>query len=136
MRKSKGERYMKKRIVAFLLSAAMVFTNIMPAMADTTVISLEGMVTEQSQEGKLQPDQDAVSDNDLSTDPAVDQQAEDMSDYSLNIPKNGTVSSGSSYGYAENRLNMIHVLQECQVSAISIWDHAGRIRHLLQQNPI
>lgn len=96
---------MKKRIVAFLLSAAMVFTNIMPAMADTTVISLEGMVTEQSQEGKLQPDQDAVSDNDLSTDPAVDQQAEDMSDYSLNIPKNGTVSSGSSYGYAENGLN-------------------------------
>lgn len=96
---------MKKRIVAFLLSAAMVFTNIMPAMADTTVISLEGMVTEQSQEGKLQPDQDAVSDNDLSTDLAVDQQAEDMSDYSLNIPKNGTVSSGSSYGYAENGLN-------------------------------
>lgn len=96
---------MKKRIVAFLLSAAMVFTNIMPAMADTTVINLEGMVTEQSREEELQPDQDVVSDNDLSTDTAVDQQAEDMSDYSLNIPKNGTISSGSSYGYAENGLN-------------------------------
>lgn len=96
---------MKKRIVAFLLSAAMVFTNIMPAMADTTVINMEGMVTEQSREEELQPDQDAVSDNDLSTDTAVDQQAEDMSDYSLNIPKNGTISSGSSYGYAENGLN-------------------------------
>lgn len=96
---------MKKRIVAFLLSAAMVFTNIMPAMADTTVINLEGMVTEQSREEELQPDQDVVSDNDLSTDTAVDQQAEDMSDYSLNRPKNGTISSGSSYGYAENGLN-------------------------------
>lgn len=96
---------MKKRIVAFMLSAAMVFTNIMPAMADTTVINLEGMVTEQSREEELQPDQDVVSDNDLSTDTAVDQQAEDMSDYSLNIPKNGTISSGSSYGYAENGLN-------------------------------
>ncbi len=96
---------MKKRIVAFMLSAAIVFTNIMPAMADTTVINLEGMVTEQSREEELQPDQDAVSDNDLSTDTAVDQQAEDMSDYSLNIPKNGTISSGSSYGYAENGLN-------------------------------
>lgn len=96
---------MKKRIVAFMLAAAMVFTNIMPAMADTTVINLEGMVTEQSREEELQPDQDVVSDNDLSTDTAVDQQAEDMSDYSLNIPKNGTISSGSSYGYAENGLN-------------------------------
>lgn len=96
---------MKKRIVAFMLSAAMVFTNIMPAMADTTVINMEGMVTEQSREEELQPDQDVVSDNDLSTDTAVDQQAEDMSDYSLNIPKNGTISSGSSYGYAENGLN-------------------------------
>lgn len=96
---------MKKRIVAFMLSAAIVFTNIMPAMADTTVINLEGMVTEQSREEEPQPDQDAVSDNDLSTDTAVDQQAEDMSDYSLNIPKNGTISSGSSYGYAENGLN-------------------------------
>lgn len=96
---------MKKRIVAFMLSAAIVFTNIMPAMADTTVINLEGMVTEQSREEELQPDQDVVSDNDLSTDTAVDQQAEDMSDYSLNIPKNGTISSGSSYGYAENGLN-------------------------------
>lgn len=96
---------MKKRIVAFLLSAAMVFTNIMPAMADTTVINLEGMITEQSREEELQPDQDVVSDNDLSTDTAVDQQAEDMSDYSLNIPKNGTISSGSSYGYAENGIN-------------------------------
>lgn len=88
-----------------MLSAAMVFTNIMPAMADTTVINMEGMVTEQSREEELQPDQDVVSDNDLSTDTAVDQQAEDMSDYSLNIPKNGTISSGSSYGYAENGLN-------------------------------
>ena len=96
---------MKKRIVAFLLSAAIVFTNIMPAMADTTVINMEGMVTEQSREEELQPDQDVVSDNDLSTDTAVDQQAEDMSDYSLNRPKNGTISSGSSYGYAENGLN-------------------------------
>ena len=96
---------MKRRIVAFMLSAAMVFTNIMPAMADTTVINMEGMVTEQSREEELQPDQDVVSDNDLSTDTAVDQQAEDMSDYSLNIPKNGTISSGSSYGYAENGLN-------------------------------
>lgn len=96
---------MKKRIVAFLLSAAIVFTNIMPAMADTTVINLEGMVTEQSREEELQPDQDVVSDNDLSTDTAVDQQAEDMSDYSLNRPKNGTISSGSNYGYAENGLN-------------------------------
>ena len=95
---------MKKRIVAFLLSAAMVFTNIMPAMADTTVINMEGMVTEQSREEELQPDQDVVSDNDLLTDTAVDQQVED-SDYSLNIPKNGTISSGSSYGYAENGLN-------------------------------
>ena len=96
---------MKKRIVAFLLSAAMVFTNIMPAMADTTVINMEGMVTEQSREEELQPDQDVVSDNDLLTDTAVDQQAEDMSDYSLNRPKNGTISSGSNYGYAENGLN-------------------------------
>ena len=96
---------MKKRIVAFMLAAAMVITNILPAMADTTVINLEGMVTEQSREEELQPDQDVVSDNDLSTDTAVDQQAEDMSDYSLNIPKNGTISSGSSYGYAENGLN-------------------------------
>lgn len=95
---------MKKRIVAFLLSAAMVFTNIMPAMADITVINMEGMVTEQSREEELQPDQDVVSDNDLLTDTAVDQQVED-SDYSLNIPKNGTISSGSSYGYAENGLN-------------------------------
>ena len=56
---------MKKRIVAFMLSAAMVFTNIMPAMADTTVINLEGMVTEQSREEELQPDQDVGSVNDL-----------------------------------------------------------------------
>lgn len=97
---------MKRRIVAFMLSAAMVFTNIMPAMADTTVIDLSSEAAELMPEDDLQdPGQDVVSDNDLSTDTAVDQQAEDMSDYSLNIPKNGTISSGSSYGYAENGLN-------------------------------
>ena len=97
---------MKKRIVAFMLAAAMVFTNIMPVMADTTVIDLSSEAAELMPEDDLQdPGQDVVSDNDLSTDTAVDQQAEDMSDYSLNIPKNGTISSGSSYGYAENGLN-------------------------------
>lgn len=97
---------MKRRIVAFMLSAAIVFTNIMPAMAETTVIDLSSEAAELMPEDDLQdPGQDVVSDNDLSTDTAVDQQAEDMSDYSLNIPKNGTISSGSSYGYAENGLN-------------------------------
>ena len=46
MRKSKGERYMKKRIVAFLLSTALVITNILPVMADTTVIDLSNEAAE------------------------------------------------------------------------------------------
>lgn len=95
---------MKKRIVAFLLSAAMVFTNIMPAMADTTVIDLSSEAAELMQEDDLQdPDQDTVSTNDQEE--VSDIEEDTMLDENLlNRPVNGTISSGTSYGFAEGGL--------------------------------
>lgn len=92
---------MKKRIVAFMLVAAMVFTNIMPAMADTTVIDLSNEVAELMQEDDLQ---DTVSANDQEE--ISDIEEDTMPDENiLNRPANGTISSGASYGFAEGGLN-------------------------------
>lgn len=95
---------MKRRIVAFMLSAAMVFTNIMPAMADTTVIDLSREAAELMQEDDLQDlDQDTVSTNDQEE--VSDIEEDTMLDENLlNRPANGTISSGVSYGFAENGL--------------------------------
>lgn len=95
---------MKRRIVAFMLSAAIVFTNIMPAMADTTVIDLSSEAAELMQEDDLQdPDQDTVSTNDQEE--VSDIEEDTMLDENLlNRPVNGTISSGTSYGFAEGGL--------------------------------
>lgn len=95
---------MKRRIVAFMLSASIVFTNIMPAMADTTVIDLSSEAAELMQEDDLQdPDQDTVSTNDQEE--VSDIEEDTMLDENLlNRPVNGTISSGTSYGFAEGGL--------------------------------
>lgn len=92
---------MKKRIVAFLLSTALVITNILPVMADTTVIDLSSEAAELMQEDDLQ---DTVSANDQEE--ISDIEEDTMPDENiLNRPANGTISSGASYGFAEGGLN-------------------------------
>ena len=92
---------MKKRIVAFLLSTALVITNILPVMADTTVIDLSNEAAELMQEDDLQ---DTVSANDQEE--ISDIEEDTMPDENiLNRPANGTISSGASYGFAEGGLN-------------------------------
>lgn len=96
---------MKKRIVAFLLSAAMVFTNIMPAMADTTVIDLSSEAAELMQEDDLQdPDQDTVSANDREE---MDSDSEVSVEDNYYDPSawNGFIPSDSNYGFAERGQN-------------------------------
>lgn len=91
---------MKKRIVAFLLSTALVITNILPVMADTTVIDLSNEAAELMQEDDLQ---DTVSANDQEE--ISDIEEDTMLDENLlNRPVNGTISSGTSYGFAEGGL--------------------------------
>ena len=87
-----------------MLSASIVFTNIMPAMADTTVIDLSSEAAELMQEDDLQdPDQDTVSTNDQEE--VSDIEEDTMLDENLlNRPVNGTISSGTSYGFAEGGL--------------------------------
>lgn len=92
---------MKKRIVAFLLSAAMVFTNIMPAMADTTVIDLSSEAAELMQEDDLQ---DTVSANDREE---MDSDSEVSVEDNYYDPSawNGFIPSDSNYGFAERGQN-------------------------------
>ena len=95
---------MKRRIVAFMLSASIVFTNIMPAMADTTVIDLSSEAAELMQEDDLQdPDQDTVSTNDQEEVSDIEEDTK-LDENLLNRPVNGTISSGTSYGFAEGGL--------------------------------
>ena len=96
---------MKKRIVAFMLVAAMVFTNIMPAMADTTVIDLSSEAAELMPEDDLQdPGQDTVSANDREE---MDSDSEVSVEDNYYDPSawNGFIPSNSNYGFAERGQN-------------------------------
>ena len=96
---------MKKRIVAFMLAVAMVFTNIMPAMADTTVIDLSSEAAELMPEDDLQdPDQDTVSANDREE---MDSDSEVSVEDNYYDPSawNGFIPSDSNYGFAERGQN-------------------------------
>ena len=95
---------MKKRIVAFMLSAAIVFTNIMPAMAETTVIDLSSEAAELMQEDDLQDhDQDTVSTNDQEE---MDSDSEVSVEDNYYDPSawNGFIPSDRNYGYAEGKI--------------------------------
>lgn len=96
---------MKKRIVAFMLSAAIVFTNIMPAMAETTVIDLSSEAAELMQEDDLQDhDQDTVSTNDQEE---MDSDSEVSVEDNYYDPSawNGFIPSDRNYGYAEGKIS-------------------------------
>ena len=96
---------MKRRIVAFMLSAAIVFTNIMPAMAETTVIDLSSEAAELMQEDDLQdPDQDTVSTNDQEE---MDSDSEISVEDNYYDPSawNGFIPSDNSYGYAKGKIS-------------------------------
>ena len=92
---------MKKRIVAFLLSTALVITNILPVMADTTVIDLSSEAAELMQEDDLQ---DTVSANDREE---MDSDSEVSVEDNYYDPSawNGFIPSDSNYGFAERGQN-------------------------------
>lgn len=96
---------MKKRIVAFMLAAAMVITNILPVMADTTVIDLSGMMVEQESEQSVSEDNtDDIYDSDM---PLIEKESSESGENNYYDPSawNGFIPSDSNYGFAERGQN-------------------------------